>query len=115
MSADYTTTVGYGSTATIVEGADLTILEAIDYHLGLKYVTVVSFGDYRVEDITDMEIAVLLSSTVDESYGESIDFLPSDYTPEITDKILAELDKVREYLDFGDVTQFDWITGSSIV
>lgn len=121
MSADYITAVGYGAEAKVAEGVitdDFTEndLDTAIYELGLKRVEIVSFGDYRVHGTLDMELAVVLSNTLStyESFEVNDIYYNEEFEPIYTEQIVAELNKLREYLDFGEVETFDWVTGSYI-
>lgn len=116
MSIYYTAQVGFGAIATPVDGVDESVLDEV-YELNLKYVSVESFGNYTYEDMAEMDLAVMLSSTVASFDGPSVAHLhiDSNYSPEITDEISAELEKLREYFDFDDVSGFGWLIGSHIM
>lgn len=121
MSADYITVVGYGAEANVADGVitdDFTEndLDTAIYELGLKRVEIVSFGDYRVHGTLDMELAVVLSNTLStyESFEVNDIYYNEEFEPIYTEQIVAELNKLREYLDFGEVETFGWVTGSYI-
>lgn len=123
MSADYITAVGYGAEAKIAEGVitdDFTEddLDTAIYELGLKLkrVEIVSFGDYRAHGILDMDLAVVLSNTLStyESFEVNDIYYNEEFEPIYTEQIVAELNMLREYLDFGEVETFGWVTGSYI-
>lgn len=116
MSIDYTAEVGFGAIATLVDGVDGSVVDEICDELNLKYVSVEAFGDYTYEDMAEMELAVMLSSTMRSFDIPSVEHLPidSNYSPEITDEISAELEKLREYFNFDDVVNFRWLIGGYI-
>lgn len=121
MSADCITAVGYGAEAKVAEGVitdDFTEndLDTAIYELGLKRVEIVSFGDYRVHGTLDMELAVVLSNTLStyESFEVNDIYYNEEFEPIYTEQIVDELNKLREYFDFGEVETFDWVTGSYI-
>lgn len=121
MSADYITAVGYGTEAEVAEGVitvDFTEddLETAIYQLGLEYVEILSFGDYRSQGTLDMELAVVLSNTLStyESFEVNDIYYNEEFEPIYTEQIIAELNKLREYFDFGEVETFHWVTGSYI-
>ena len=121
MSADYITVVGYGTEANVAEGVITDGFTENDfdtaiYELGLKRVEIVSFGDYRAQGTLDMELAVVLSNTLStyESFEVNDIYYNKEFEPIYTEQIVAELNKLREYLDFGGVETFDWVTGSYI-
>ena len=121
MSADYITAVGYGAEAKVAEGVitdDFTEndLDTAIYELGLKRVEIVSFGDYRSQGTLDMELAVVLSNTLStyESFEVNDIYYNEEFEPIYTEQIVAELDKLRKYLDFTDVDDFKWIIGQYI-
>lgn len=121
MSADYITAVGYGTEAKVAEGVITdgfteNDLDRAIYELGLKRVEIVSFGDYRSQGTLDMELAVVLSNTLStyESFEVNDIYYNEDFEPIYTEQIVAELNKLREYFDFGEVEAFGWVTGSYI-
>lgn len=116
MSIDFTAQVGFGSIAKLVDGVNGKVFDEI-YKLNLKHVLVEGFGDYTYESMAEMKLAVVLSSTTSSFDGPSVSYLhiDSNYSPEITDEISAELEKLREYFDFDDVSDFRWLIGSSII
>lgn len=121
MSADYITAVGYGTEAKVAEGVITdgfteNDLDRAIYELGLKRVEIVSFGDYRSQGTLDMELAVVLSNTLYtyESFEVDDIYYNEDFEPIYTEQIVAELNKLREYFDFGEVETFEWVTGSYI-
>lgn len=116
MSIDYEAQVGFGAIATLVDGVDgRSVFDEVD-GLNLKYVSVEAFGNYTYEDMAEMGLAVVLSSTISSFDGPSVAHLhiDSNYSPEITDEISAELEKLREYFNFDDVSGFGWLIGSYI-
>lgn len=116
MSVDYTAQVGFGAIATLVDRVDgRSVFDEVD-GLNLKYVSVEAFGNYTYEDMAEMGLAVVLSSTISSFDGPSVERLhiDSNYSPEITDEISAELEKLREYFNFDDVSGFGWLIGSYI-
>lgn len=116
MSIYYTAQVGFGAIATLVDGVDGSVFDEV-YELNLKHVSVEAFGNYTYEDMAEASFAVMLSSTIASFDGPSVAHLQidSNYSPEITDEISDELEKLREYLDFDDVSDFGWLIGSHIM
>lgn len=120
MSTNVVATLGYGVSAEIADrlindvNFDGEALYEIVSELNLEYVEVSFFGDYRYQSLDEMEWAVFVKSSMQTFYDVAVELLPDRSTPEITDEILAELDTVREYLDFDDAHEFGWLLGRSL-
>lgn len=120
MSTNVIATLGYGANAEIADrlindvnfdGEEL--YETIS-ELNLEHVEVSFFGDYRYESLDEMDWAVFVKSSVQTFYDVTVELLPAHSVPEMTDEILAELEKLRDYLDFADVHEFGWLLGRSL-
>lgn len=121
MGTNVVAALGYGANAEIADrlindvnfdGDELydTISE-----LNLEHVVVSFFGDYRYQSLDEMVWAVFVKSSMQTFYDVAVEHLTDRSVPEITDEILAELNSVREYLDFADVHEFGWLLGRSLV
>lgn len=108
MSIDLTTTISYGTRATMKANVDF---DSFNYVMGLKHIDITSFGNHMIEDEEDMDTVVLVKSSEYEFDGLRADDLPVLKAPVFTDEVLAELDDARKYFDFGGVSDFRWIVG----
>lgn len=120
MSTNVVATLGYG---TIAEISDRLINDVsfdgeefyeIISELNLEHVEVSFFGDYRYQSLDEMGWAIFVKSSMQTFYDVAVEHLTAHSAPEITDEISAELEKLREYLDFADVHEFGWLLGRSL-
>lgn len=111
MSIDITTTIAYGTRATVKAGI---AFDRFSYEMSLKHIDIASFGNYTYEDEENMDTVVLVKSSEHSFDGLHADDLPVLKAPVFNNEVLAELDDARNYFDFGDVSEFRWIIGRDL-
>lgn len=120
MSTIVVATLGYGANAEIAdrlindEDFDGEEFYETVSELNLEHVEVSFFGNYRYQSLAEMGWAVFVKSSMQTFNDVAVELLTAHSVPEITDEISAELEKLREYLDFADVHEFGWLLGRSL-